>query len=202
MTSRAPTQRQFAFIAAYNETQNAAEAYRRAYNSKGSAATCATKGSRLLKMAHIMAHIARGNAVVEAKVAKAAEIIGISKEPLLRKLGAMADSSMKNYVRFNEWGEPQFDFEPLSDDAWKAIRELTITETKMPQPEGAPEKYLVSTKLRLHDSLGPIRELCQLLGFTKQDGTDDDAERMTKDELIRSVFERLSRLAAKVSSRS
>jgi phage terminase small subunit len=117
------TPKQQRFVEAYLKTGNAAEAYRTAYRSKGSAKRCADEAYRLLQHPDISRIVEQAEKRKEQSIARAMDRYAITPERILGELARIGLSDIRdmfddngNLRRLNE----------LSDDAAAAVASVKV----------------------------------------------------------------------------
>ena len=104
-----------------------------------------------------------------------------AKDQVIAELAAVAFANLGDFLA---WGPDGLEIRPLDDlspEQYRALGAVTITRTAQGR----------SVRLRTHDKLAALRELCKLLGLA---GTGDAARLRAAAEL--SDVERAQRLAA------
>ncbi len=154
------TPKQEKFCNKYLECGNASEAFRFAYNcSKMKDSTINERSSRLLDEYKISTRVAELQAEQKAKS-------DITKEYILKKLQAIADSKITDYVYFNGSEIQFYDFSLLSEKQIEAIESI--------------KHGRYGIEIRLHGKSWSIERICKMLGFdapvknehTGKDGSD------------------------------
>jgi len=154
------TPKQEKFCNKYLECGNASEAYRFAYDcSKMKDSTINRKAVELLANGKITASVSGMQAEQKAKS-------DITKEYILKKLQAIADSKITDYVYFDGSEIKFYDFSLLSEKQIEAIESI--------------KHGRYGIEIRLHGKSWTIERICKMLGFdaplknehTGKDGSD------------------------------
>ena len=154
------TVKQEAFVLAYIETNNASEAYRRAYDcSKMTEKSINENASKLLKHAKVAPRVA-------AHRAKLSEKHGVTADRVIRELALIGFSNMLDYIKTTDEGSAFIDLSKLSRDQAAAIGEIT-SETYM---EGRGEEAVAvkRTRFKLNDKRAALVDLGKHLGLFKE----------------------------------
>ena len=158
MRKKELTLKQRRFAEEYVKTDNASEAYRRAYNAERmKEGTIRVKGCQLLKRDNI-------RVTVEELKAKAAEVaedkFKIDSEALLRKLIPLTNSDISNYVTLvhDENNKPSLVWKPFSDlTAEQKLCIQSVRETRN------------GIELTLHNKEWSIEKIAKHIGFYEKD---------------------------------
>lgn len=134
-------------------------------------AAAAQQGSDLLKHHYIREKIEAARLRMQANTE-------ITIEKVMGELMKLGMSNMSDYVRVNEYGEPQIDLSDLDPDQWAAISEVeTIVEMRGPIDDQYPVKKV---KIKLYDKGSALEKIGKYLGaFDRRrggqaDGVGDD----------------------------
>ena len=135
---------------------------------------------------------------IQSEMAKRGERTEITAERVLRELGKIAFSDIRNVATWTENGVEFHPSEELDDDTAAAISE--VSEKRTTKPGGKDKDALVDThlKVKMHDKLKALEMCARHLGmFTKDD--DEDARRkklasIPDGELLRLVKDSVTKL--------
>ena len=155
------TPKQEAFAAAYVETGNAAEAYKRAYDvdESTSSNTVYVQASRLLDNPKIALRIAELQR-------EAAERAVVSKERVLRELARIAFTDIGDYVQWDARGNVVFTpSEQLPQAKRAAVKKLSVKRRRMQAPDGPEEWEIEEASLELWSKEQALQSLGKHLGL-------------------------------------
>lgn len=156
---------------------NATRAYTAAYGTEGQAAT--TGASRLLTNANVVNALAEKRAILAARTE-------VTAERVLREMAKVAFSSMRTFATWGPDGVALIDDATLTDDDARCVLEVGETRTK----DGG------SVRIKLHDKMGALKELAELIGITPEmvkktfPDLNDEARRTRVLTLLKGAKER------------
>lgn len=158
MRKKELTLKQRRFAEEYVKTDNASEAYRRAYNAERmKEATIVNNAYKLLKNNEVATIIKE----LQAKAAEVAEEkFKIDSEALLRKLIPLTNSDISNYVTLvhDENNKPSLVWKPFSDlTAEQKLCIQSVRETRN------------GIELTLHNKEWSIEKIAKHIGFYEKD---------------------------------
>lgn len=156
---------------------NASRAYTCAFQTEGKAAT--SGASRLLTNANVVQALAEKRALLAARTE-------VTAERVLREMAKVAFSTMRTFATWGPDGVTLTDDSTLSDDDARCVLEVGETKTK----DGG------SLRIKLHDKMGALKELAELIGITPEmvkkifPDMDNEARRTRVLTLLKGAKER------------
>jgi phage terminase small subunit len=95
--------------------------------------------------------------------------IGLTQEMVLAEICKVGFASMRNFMRVDQGGQPQFDLSETPDDDLDSIADVsteTVLERDGVDADGKPVFAQVrKTKIKLHDKLAALEKLARYTGI-------------------------------------
>ncbi len=88
----------------------------------------------------------------------------ISLPRIMRELHAIATFTLESIMQFDQFGQPQIDLENATPAQWAAIKSIEMETT-----ESLTRANKVKIKVQMHDKLGALKMLSDMLGAYEPD---------------------------------
>jgi phage terminase small subunit len=176
--ARKLTEKQRRFAEAYLKNgRNAAQAYRTAYNTKGSPQLCAERAYELIRHPLIAAIIAEADAKAQAATQRVIDQYAVNEERVVAELARLGFSNMADYMRVGADGDPHLDFSALTRDQAAALAEVTVEDFRDGRGEEARDVRRV--RFKLSDKRAALELLGKKLGMFKEKVAHEITGRVT-----------------------
>ncbi|MFA6241288.1 MAG: terminase small subunit [Candidatus Hydrogenedentales bacterium] len=153
------TLKQQRFVELYVELNNAAEAYRKAYNSTSLYA--GQRAHQLLKLTKVAAYLTS----LRAPALKKAEM---TVERVLNELGKVAFTDLPGIIQWDGSVMTLESFEALTPEQRGCIQELSVTEDVFVDRAGN-QTTTRKVRIKLHPKLQALQQIADHLGMNKPD---------------------------------
>lgn len=145
-----PTGRALAFADLILAGSSQRDAYRGAGYKAKSDASADANASKLIRNAKVAAYLAEKRAALEAKT-------DITRERILRELGRVGFSDLRNVAQWDAKSLTLTDSSQLTDDAAATVETVEMVETKSGK---------LAPRIRLHNKSGALAMLARCFGMT------------------------------------